>query len=63
MLTLARVACDPINTSESPPIDAHRRRKVEVIANGNVVKDDDVISFLTTAHGTQVGSRVYFYQQ
>ncbi len=34
-----------------------------MIANGNVVKNDDVIFFLTTAHGTQFGTLVYFYQQ
>jgi hypothetical protein len=31
-----------------------------VIANGNVVKDDDVIFFLTTARGTQVGTQVIY---
>jgi hypothetical protein len=34
-----------------------------MIANGNVVKEDDVIFFLATVHGTQVGTQVYLYQQ
>ncbi len=34
-----------------------------MIANGNVVKDDDVIFFLTTMRGTQVGTQVNLYQQ
>ncbi len=36
-----------------------------MIANGNVVvvEFDDVIFFLTTAHGTQVDTQVYLYKQ
>jgi hypothetical protein len=33
-----------------------------MIANGNVVRHDDVIYVWTTALGTQVGSHAYFYQ-
>jgi hypothetical protein len=33
-----------------------------MIANGNAVRLDEVIFFLTTALGTQIGTHVYFYQ-
>ncbi len=34
-----------------------------IIANGNVVKDDDVIFFLATVRGTQVCTQVYLYEK
>jgi hypothetical protein len=60
-------ADNAIDTSEAPPIKAHKLTDVgagsrRIIANGNVVRHDCVIFFLTTALGVHKLVQVYFCQ-